>query len=179
METEISTLFPEIEQIKDKSLRHQVISAWEEAIERSDWEIEELESIPFTLLISDCKINLVLHTRAVAQTVMKIAGVLTDLYKEKVKIDLDLLIAGAILHDVGKVLEYAKQGGGVVKSRAGKLLRHPFSGAALAYKHGLPEEVIHIIATHAREGNEGYRSVEAMIIHYADFINFESLGGKT
>ncbi|NIM99294.1 MAG: HDIG domain-containing protein [candidate division Zixibacteria bacterium] len=178
MKTKISKLFPEIEQIKDRSLRDQVVSAWEEAVERSDWEIEELESIPFTLLIPDCKINLVTHTRAVTQTSLKVADVILDFYKVRVHISFDLLIAGAILHDVGKVLEYAKQGGGVVKSKAGKLLRHPFSGVALAYKHGLPEEVIHMIATHAREGDEGYRSVEAMLIHYADFINFESLGGK-
>lgn len=178
METEVSTLFPEIEQIKDKGLRHQVISTWEEAIEKSDWEIEELESIPFTLLIPDCKINLVTHTRAVTQTALKVADVILDFYKARVDINIDLLIAGGMLHDVGKVLEYAKEGGKTVKSRAGRLLRHPFSGAALAYKHGLPQEVIHVIAVHAGEGDGGYRSVEAMIIHYADFINFESLGGK-
>lgn len=178
MKAEIIKLFPEIQKIRDKRLRDQIVSAWEEAVTRGGWGVHQLEFIPFTLLIPDCRINLVVHTRAVTQTVMRVADVLLELYKEQVKIDLDLLIAGAILHDVGKVLEYAKQGGGVVKSKAGKLLRHPFSGAALAYKHGLPEEVIHMIATHAREGDEGYRSVEAMIIHYADFINFESLGGK-
>ena len=97
---------------------------------------------------------------------------------EKVKIDFDLLLAGGILHDVGKPLEYAEVEGKITKSQKGKLLRHPFSGASLAYKHGLPDEVIHMIATHAREGDGGYRSIEAMIIHYADYINFESLGGK-
>lgn len=178
METEISKLFPEIEQIKDKGLRDQVVSAWEEAIERSDWEIEELESIPFTLLIPDCKINLITHTRAVTQTALKAAGVILDFYKAKVDVNIDFLIAGGVLHDVGKVLEYAKEGGNTVKSRTGRLVRHPFSGAALAYKHGLPQEVVHMIATHAGEGDGGYRSVEAVIIHYADFINFESLGGR-
>jgi putative nucleotidyltransferase with HDIG domain len=178
MKAEIKKLFPEIEQIKDKNLRDQVVSTWEETIEKSGWRIEDLETIPFTLLIPECKINLVTHTRAVTQTALKIAGVLSEFYKEKVEINSDFLIAGAILHDVGKLTEYAKDQGKVVKSRTGKLLRHPFSGSALAYKHGLPEEVIHMIATHAREGDGGYRSTEAMIIHYADFINFESLGGK-
>lgn len=178
METEISKLFPEIEQIKDKSLRDQVVSVWEEAIERSDWEIKELESIPFTLRIPDCKINLITHTRAVTQTALKVAGVILDFYKTKVDVSIDLLIAGGVLHDVGKVLEYSKEGGKTVKSRTGRLVRHPFSGAALAYKHGLPQEVVHMIATHAGEGDGGYRSAEAVIIHYADFINFESLGGR-
>jgi len=178
MKAEITKLFPEIEQIKDEKLRAKVVSTWEEAIEEGGWRTEDLETIPFTLLIPECKINLITHTRAVTRTALQIASVLSDFYKEKVEINFDFLIAGAILHDVGKILEYAKESGKVVKSKTGKLLRHPFSGSALAYKHGLSEEVIHMIATHAREGDGGYRSIEAMIIHYADFINFESLGGK-
>jgi putative nucleotidyltransferase with HDIG domain len=178
MKVEIAKLFPEIEQIEDEKLQEQVISTWEEAIEKGGWQIEDLDSIPFTLLIPDCKINLITHTRAVTQTALKIAGVLSDFYKDKVQINLDLLIAGAILHDVGKILEYAKDKDKIIKSKTGKLLRHPFSGSALAYKHGLPDEVVHMIATHAKEGDGGYRSVEAMIVHYADFVNFESLGGK-
>jgi putative nucleotidyltransferase with HDIG domain len=178
MKPKINQLFPELEQIKDEGLRTRVASTWLEAIEKGEWGIDELESVPFTLLIPDCRIDLVTHTRAVAQTALNVARVLLDSYKQKVKIDFDLLLAGAILHDVGKILEYGKEQGKAVKSKTGKLLRHPFSGAALAYKHGLPEEVIHMIATHAKEGDGGYRSTEAMIIHYADFINFESLGGK-
>jgi putative nucleotidyltransferase with HDIG domain len=177
MKAEIKKLFPEIAQIQDGDLEDRVLSCWEEAIQKGGWKVNELGAIPFTLLIPDCRIDLIAHTRAVTQTAIKVAGVLKDFYKDKVKISLDILIAGGILHDVGKIIEYAKGVDKVEKSRAGKLLRHPFSGAALAYKHGLPEEVIHIIATHAREGDGGYRSVEAVIIHYADFINFESLGG--
>jgi putative nucleotidyltransferase with HDIG domain len=178
MKEEITKLFPEIDQIKDEDLKGQVISTWEEGIKKSPWKIEELKTIPFTLLIPECEIDLITHTRAVTQTALKVAAILLDFYNQKVKINFDLLIAGAILHDVGKILEYAKEGNKVVKSKTGKLLRHPFSGSALAYKNKLPQEVIHMIATHAGEGDEGYRSVEAMIIHYADFINFESLGGK-
>jgi len=178
MKPKINQLFPELEQIKAEELRNKVASTWLEAIEKGEWGIDELETIPFTLLIPDCQVNLVAHTRAVTQTAVNVARTLLDFYKEKVEIDFDLLIAGAILHDVGKILEYAKDQDKVVKSKTGKLLRHPFSGSALAYKHGLPEEVVHMIATHAKEGDGGYRSTEAMIIHYADFINFESLGGK-
>jgi putative nucleotidyltransferase with HDIG domain len=178
MKPRINQLFPELEQIEDEELRAKVASTWLEAIEKGEWGITELEKVPFTLLIPECSVNLVDHTRAVTQTALRVAGALLDFYKGKVEIDLDLLIAGGILHDVGKILEYGKEKGKAVKSKTGKLLRHPFSGAALAYKHGLPEEVVHMIATHAKEGDGGYRSTEAMIIHYADFINFESLGGK-
>jgi putative nucleotidyltransferase with HDIG domain len=178
MKNGIRELIPEINQINDESLKKKVISVWEEAIKQGGWRMEDLEKIPFTLLIPNCKTNLIEHTRAVTHTALEMAKVVLKFYKEQLKIDFDLLLAGGILHDVGKLLEYAKDKEKIVKSKTGKLLRHPFSGSALAYKHGLPEEVVHMIATHAKEGNEGYRSIEAMIIHYADFINFESLGGK-
>jgi putative nucleotidyltransferase with HDIG domain len=178
MRRQIQELFPEIEQIKNEKLREQVIFTWEEAIRQGGWQVDDLQTIPFTLLIPDCRVNLIAHTRAVTQTAINVAGVLKVFYGDQVRIDLDTLIAGGILHDVGKITEYVRQGDKVVKSRSGKLLRHPFSGAALAYKHGLPQEIIHMIATHAKEGDGGYRTTEAMIVHYADFINFESLGGK-
>jgi putative nucleotidyltransferase with HDIG domain len=178
MESDIISLFPEISQIKNEDLKKKVISVWEEAIEQGGWKVKDLEKIPFTLLIPDCRINLIEHTRAVTHTALEAAKVILKFYGGKVKIDFDLLLAGGILHDVGKPLEYAEVEGKITKSQKGKLLRHPFSGASLAYKHGLPDQVVHMIATHAREGDGGFRSVEAMIIHYADYINFESLGGK-
>jgi len=178
MKNEIINLIPEINQINNEDLKKKVISVWEEAIKQGGWKIEDMEKIPFTLLIPDCKVNLIEHTRAVTHTALEMAKVILKFYKEKVKIDLDLLLAGGLLHDVGKLLEYASVEGKITKSKTGKFLRHPFSGSALAYKHGLPDEVVHMIATHAKEGDGGYRSIEAMIVHYADFINFESLGGK-
>ncbi len=178
MKSDIISLFPEIDQIKDEDLKKRVISVWDEAIEQGGWKVGDLEKIPFTLLIPDCRISLIEHTRAVTHTALEAAKVILKFYGKKVEIDFDLLLAGGILHDAGKLLEYALAQGKITKSKMGKLLRHPFSGASLAYKHGLPDEVIHMIATHAREGDGGYRSTEAMIIHYADYINFESLGGK-
>ncbi|MCK4384956.1 MAG: HDIG domain-containing protein [candidate division Zixibacteria bacterium] len=178
MKSEIIDLFPEINQIKDEDLKKKVISVWEEAIKQGGWKVGDLEKIPFTLLIPDCRVNIIEHTRAVTHTALEVAKVILKFYREQVKIDLDLLLAGGVLHDVGKLLEYTSLEGKITKSRRGKLLRHPFSGASLAYKHGLPDEVIHMIATHAKEGDGGFRSIEAMLIHYADYINFESLGGK-
>jgi putative nucleotidyltransferase with HDIG domain len=178
MKSEIISLFPEVNEIKDGDLKKKVISVWEEAIEQGGWKVEDLEKLPFTLLIPTCKVNLIEHTRAVTHTALEVAKVISEFYGKKVEIDFDLLLAGGILHDVGKLLEYVSHEGRITKSNGGKFLRHPFSGASLAYKHGLPDEVVHMIATHAREGDGGFRSVEAMIIHYADYINFESLGGK-
>jgi len=175
MKVDIGELFPEVEQIKDEALRASVKRVWQDAIALGGWEGKDLNSIPFTLLIPDCEISLIEHTRAVTRTCLAIADVLEQAYGERLSIDRDILIAGGILHDVGKLLEYTDETGKVTKSSLGSLLRHPFSGQALAFKHGLPPEVLHMIAYHSKEGDLGKRSVEAIIVHHADFVNFEPL----
>jgi putative nucleotidyltransferase with HDIG domain len=179
MKKEILKILPEIRKIKDQKLREKVISTWEEGIRLGGWDMEDLNKIPFTLLISDSRVSLVEHTRAVTNTALRVAEAVSKAYGNSVKIDKDVLIAGGVLHDVGKLLEYAKVKGKITKSDGGRFLRHPFSGSALAYKCGVPDEVLHLIAAHSHEGDQGFRSIEAIIIHHADFINFEVLGGKT
>ena len=99
--------------------------------------------------------------------------VLEETYHGAVKVNMDILISGGLLHDVGKVLEYALEDGKYVKSKNGKLIRHPVSGAALAWELGLPDEVVHVIASHSFEGDKTPRSIEGILIHHADFTNFE------
>ena len=88
-------------------------------------------------------------------------------------IDMDVVIAGAILADVGKLLEYERLDGEAVQSARGRALRHPFTGVHLAMACSVPDEVCHIIATHAAEGDLVKRSTEAFIVHHADFMSFE------
>jgi putative nucleotidyltransferase with HDIG domain len=174
---QVIELIPEIKMIKDEELKNKVAAVWADAIDLGGWEAGDLDNIPFTLLIQDCKFSLLHHTRAVTRTAVSIAENLKASYGDAVTIDMDILLAGSVLHDVGKVLEYVREGGAVVKSHDGKLLRHPFSGQGLAYKHGLPFEVLHMIAYHSKEGDLGKRTNEAIIIHHADFVNFEPLKG--
>lgn len=86
---------------------------------------------------------------------------------------MDVLISGAILADVGKLLEYElDENGTAFQGNYGKYLRHPFSGVSLAEEAGVPAEVCHIIATHAGEGNMVKRTTEAYLVHHADFMTF-------
>ena len=83
------------------------------------------------------------------------------------------VIAGAILADVGKLLEYELGADGKSRqSERGEALRHPFTGVALALECGVPDAVCHIIAAHAAEGDLVKRSTEAYIVHHADFMAF-------
>ena len=175
MEHELIQLLPEFQQIQDDSLRNKSLACWIDAMRQGHWQVTDLHEIPFTLLIPDCPVDFITHVRAVTQTAIVAAKVLSEFYQANYKINMDFIIAGGLLHDVGKLLEYKKENSKFVKSASGMLLRHPFSGAALAGKHQLPDEIVHIIATHAKEGDFGYRSPESIIIHHADFMNFEPL----
>lgn len=175
MNPKLLSIIPEFELIKDSSLREKTIQVWQEAVKRGGWKMEDLTEMPFTLLIERTSINIIQHTRAVTLCSLRIAEILIKEYKEKISINLDHLLSGALLHDVGKLFEYRREGDRFVKSDEGKLLRHPISGAAFAFQHGIPQEVIHIIAAHSKEGDGARRTVEAIIVNHADFVNFESL----
>ena len=45
----------------------------------------------------------------------------------------------------------------------------------MAVKNGLPYEVAHIIANHAKEGDGTLRSPEAVIVNRCDMLNFTAL----
>ena len=166
---------PEINLISDGELKEKVMKCFEEAIRRGGWSEDEATKIPFTLLIPDCPMSLLQHTSLVTKIAYESAKSLKEKFPD-FEYDPDILVAGGILHDVGKFLEYEKNPEGkIVKSGFGKLLRHPFSGAALAYEMGLPPKVIHIIATHAHEGDSGYRCPEAILVNKADFITFDTI----
>lgn len=173
IKTKVNSIWPEINWIKNVQLREKVLNCWIYAIENSVLTAEDLEVIPFSLLIKDCKISFMNHKRTAVQLSVDIAKRMIDNFGNEIKIDMDILIAGAILIDVGKLIEYDKVDGQITTSKTGKLLRHPFSGVAIADRFSLPPVVQHIIAYHAKEGDDAKRSVEAIIVHHADFVSFE------
>jgi len=173
MKEKVLKIWPELNWIKDEELKTKVLDCWVYAIENSVLTPEDLEVIPFSLLIKDCNVTFMNHKRTCVQLSVDIAKKMKENFGDEIKIDMDLLIAGAILIDVGKLLEYDKVDGKLTTSKAGKLLRHPFSGVAVADRFDLPPEVQHIIAYHAKEGDLAKRNVEAIIVHHADFVSFE------
>jgi len=170
----IDKLWPELAWIEDKELREATTKTWELALERSVLSADDLQRIPFTLLAGpDLKVSFMAHKRCVVHVAQESALKMIDFFGEELPIDLDVVIAGAILADVGKLLEYElDKDGNSFQGTYGKYLRHPFSGVSLAESCGVPPEVCHIIAAHAGEGNLIKRSTEAYIVHHADFMTF-------
>jgi hypothetical protein len=174
MKDVVTRLLPEVEKISDTKLREQVISCWEEAISFRGWSEDLLRSIPFTLLAENVQITFIDHVRAVCNMCIAVDEVLGRSHgTNKTPVNRDHLIAGALLADVGKLLEYEIIDGKPVKSDYGKHIRHPFSGVGLAFKHGVPSEVMHIVATHSKEGAGEKRTSESIIFHHCDFIDFD------
>ena len=173
MPDDVYELWPELEWIDDDGLRKATADTWALALEKSPLDARDLNEIPFTLLIPNCKVTFMQHKRAVVHLSRDCASQMQKFFKDDLPLDMDVVIAGAILADVGKLLEYEKVDGKAVQSDYGKALRHPFSGVGLAMQCGVPKEVCHIIATHAGEGNMVKRTAEAYIVHHCDFMSFE------
>jgi putative nucleotidyltransferase with HDIG domain len=173
MREAVRELWPELGWIRDDDLREAVLRTWVKAFELSPLTPEDLNRIPFTLLVPDCPATFMEHKRCVVHIARKSAEAMEEFLGRALPIDHDVVIAGAILADVGKLLEYEKVDGKAVQSDRGKNLRHPFTGVHLAMACDVPDRVCHIIATHAGEGNMVKRSTEAFIVHHADFMSFE------
>ncbi|MBU1186263.1 MAG: HD domain-containing protein [Acidobacteria bacterium] len=175
MKNKLLSLMPEFQQIEGKDLRENTLQIWIDAMAKSGWSVDDLLDMPFTLLIERIKVNIIEHTRAVTLCSLRIGDILVQEYGDKISLNRDFLLSGALLHDVGKLFEYRREGEAFVKSEEGKLLRHPISGAAFAYRYGIPDEVLHIIAAHSKEGDGARRTIEAIIVNHADFVNFDVL----
>jgi len=163
--SEIESIFSkELSWIKDKDLRNKVVETWVEAGNRGKWK--DVNDAPFTLLIPNSG-RLTDHTK-------RITGLVKCIYDQRTeKINGNYLIAGAILHDVGKLLEYEFKDGKYVKCAYAEKFRHPVSGALLAKELDLPDEIIYIIYSHSKEGDITKRSPESIIVNHCDFIDFE------
>ncbi len=174
MNKEVLSLWPELDWIQDEELREKTAKTWELALERSVLTVADLNRIPFTLLCGpDLKVTFMDHKRSVVHIAKDAGNTINAMYHGELPVNMDVVIAGAILADVAKLLEYVlDENGNAIQGTYGKYLRHPFTGVSIAEECGVPAEVCHIIATHAGEGNMVKRTTEAYVVHHADFMTF-------
>lgn len=177
MREKLIRILPEIEWIGDADLREKVIATWITGLERGGWTPEDIERMPFTLA-KKVSASFAQHVRSVTRICAAVSDTFDEIYGGvDLKLDKDMLLAGALLHDVGKLVEMEEVDGVFRKSADGVLVRHAFSGVALADAHGLPATVQHIIGTHSKEGDPFKRIPESIICHFADFMNFDPIEG--
>lgn len=173
MSEDLTTLIPELLLIEDADLRSRTMAVWQEALQAGGWSMDELRHLPYTLLVEGVEISFPEHVSVVCRLCIAMLDVLVASYGDRYALDRDTLIAGALLADVGKLLEFRMVDGQAEWSSTYQYLRHPFTGVGLCFKHGLPEPVMHIVATHSWEGEKFQRRPESIIFHHADFTDFD------
>ncbi len=111
---------------------------------------------------------------------LRIARFLAELYP----VDRDMLVFGAIFHDVGKTQELSWEGGGFAYTTVGRLQGHVVLGDRLVASYiaripGFPEElalrVSHVLLSHQGEHEYGSpeqpKTLEALLVHLADNLD--------
>ena len=161
--------FPIIEEIKDSILKDKVIKAWIRALKEGSFK--DIEDIPFSITIPE--VNLASHIKWVMEVALFIASLLEK--SMCISVNRDLLIASVLLHDLGKIFEYQKEGDRFVKSDIGKKFMHGFWGAYIALEEGVSKDLAHLISTHSNDSPLHPRFLEGIILHYADFAHADIL----
>ena len=179
---EINILFPELNEIKSEGLREKVTKSLEKAINLGGWTDDDFKFLPATLLIPElikenqvAQITLIDHIRAVTKMCIATYETYENLGLGH-KLNRDELIAGALLHDVGKFTEYEKdQSGKIIQTFEGKKIRHPAMGLEIVSEFNLPIIVRQAIVFHSKEGDSIDRLPEVDIIHRVDFLCFSPI----
>lgn len=120
MREPVEKLWPELDWIGDEQLRESVRQTWVRAFEDSPLAPSDLEEIPFTLLIPGCPATFMEHKRCVVHIARRSAEAMDEFLGRALPIDMDVVVAGAILADVGKLLEYEVVDGQAVQSDRGR-----------------------------------------------------------
>ena len=161
----IIAALPELEQIENEAYRIAVVDIWEETLNVSTWD--DLNSVPKSGDVTEYS-NLQ-HTRSVTRQALACADVIEQIHN--ISVDRDVLITAALLHDVSKFFEYEKSG----KTEYGKLMQHGFYAVQKAIEHKLPLSIQHLIVTHTGLSKVMPQTVEALILHYVDYLDSDVL----
>lgn len=172
---------PEVALVNNVTLRNKVVEAWAYALAESSFDrITSLpaEGNPGVFLMK--RGTQADHLRGVTRVALSIADEFLKTFPEA-DIDRDVVIAGGLVHDVGKPWEFdpfnRKKWTGD-PSRAGlPSLRHPVYGIHVCFAVGMPEEVTHIVLSHSYEGDFLIRSLEGIIVQRADALWWAVAGG--
>jgi putative nucleotidyltransferase with HDIG domain len=170
---------PEIADIQDNNLRDKVIEAWALSLSHSEFtRIEDMSpaGVPGRQVMN--RGTQADHLRGVARMALALADALEQVFGP-LEINRDLLLAGALCHDLGKPFEFSERNQGRWSENAGVCghpsLRHPVYGAHIALTAGLPEAIAHICAAHSLEGQFVKRSLENTIVHHCDYAYWDVL----
>lgn len=164
-ESSIREAFPEIDDIEEASLQDRVVAVWAAALEESTFE--DLTGIPWWPPRQET-IGQEKTTVAHIREVTRCATVLVDALDEltEVELDRDIVIAGALVHDVSKLYEMT----GAETNEFHELIPHPHYSVHLLAAAGCSVHLQHIALAHSGASAVEPKTLEAMIVGTADSL---------
>jgi len=109
------------------------------------------------------------HVVSTTEIALSLCNILERVYRGKV--DRDLVVSGAILHDIFKPLTYQEEENGTYKSTSlAERLDHLTLIVSEMVRRGFPLDLIHIVCAHhgGEAGPVWPRTIEALVCHLAD-----------
>jgi putative nucleotidyltransferase with HDIG domain len=174
-EQQVREVLPELDDIEDAGLRERVVEAWVLGLRRGGWR--HIEDIPYAWNIDE--VSNVEHVRGVARIARESAREQRTFHGADP--DVDVILAAALLHDVGKCYEYVD----VVDEDlvdpdpeyASEEIPHSLSGYALAHEVGCPLAVQRAIPHYI--GEIPTRTLEAELVKSANSASSNAITQAT
>jgi len=169
----------ELDLIQDIEIRNKVIEAWSKSLTNFGLSsISELEGAGLkdvNVLKEGTQVD---HLRGVARIGYAIAKELKNIFPE-MPISFDTVLAGGLLHDVGKTFTFNKDNIDKWKKtpqlEGNPAARHSVYGFHICLSVGLPMAIAHAVGAHSKEGVFIQRSLEGTLVYFADNIYWDIL----
>ncbi|WP_348611956.1 HD domain-containing protein [Halobaculum rarum] len=186
---DLADVFPAYDEIDDPVLRAGVRDAYVLALAETGWD--DLRAVPW---LPDEQARLGLPDETSVEHVNDVAALATALADELLArrpdlgIDRDLVVAGALVHDISKLYEFAPEDavdGDDTGESAGDtaddddgshgtdyydLLGHPYVGVHVCEAAGLPVALSHIVLSHTGRTSVEPATLEAEVVKHADEV---------
>lgn len=165
-EETVRSAFPELDAIEDDDLRAGVVDAWVTSIVENG--IDDLTTVPWfppaqrALGLTDE--YLVAHVRDVTACAVALAETLLERREGGFSVDMDTVVAGALVHDVSKLAEFDE----MAETDVSHLLGHPYYGVHVVNRANLPVELAHIVLSHSPRTRVEPATIEAELVKRAD-----------
>lgn len=170
---ELERIFPAFKEIQNEDLRTKSENAMLAAMEAGGWNEQTIQLCPVTLNWAGCDVSWTEHVNDVTRLCLMEFDALKKYHERHgVSFSRDLVAAGALLHDIGKLTEFVFRDGKAVHGDNFELMRHPLSGAVIAARAGCPDELVHLIAVHSFEGEKSYQTAESEFVRSVDIFVF-------
>ncbi len=157
---------PATRRIESEGLRLAVLRTWAASLARSPYAnlavSPQAPHMPARPLL--------LHVNEVNARALDLIDVARREYG--LRVDADLALATAILHDVDKPMIYRYDGASFTYAEGRTLRDHGALGAELCLEHGIPLEIAEMVRHHSAFASQGLPgTVEGTIVHYADWVS--------